>query len=42
MLNVDDVTFAYKKDEQTVFAVSLSGHFVSSVIKPFKIIDATT
>lgn len=41
MLNVDEVTFSYKKDEQTVYAVSLSGHYVSSVIQPFKVIDAT-
>ena len=41
MLNVEDITFAYKKDEQTVFSVSLSGHFVSTTIKPFKIVDAT-
>lgn len=41
MLNVEDIAFAYKKDEQTVFTVSLSGHYVSSVIKPFKVVDGT-
>lgn len=41
MLNVEDVTFAYKKDEQTVYTVSLSGHYVTSAIQPFKVIDAT-
>lgn len=41
MLNVEDISFAYKKDEQTVFTVSLSGHYVSSVIKPFKVVDGT-
>lgn len=42
MLNVEDIAFAYKKDEQTVYTVSLSGHFVSDSIKPFKVIDATS
>lgn len=39
VLSTDNVEFAYKKDEQTVFAVTFSVHYVSSSIKPFKIVD---
>jgi hypothetical protein len=41
MLSADSVTFAYKKDDQTVFTVKWYGHYVSASIKPYKIIDAT-
>lgn len=38
-LSTDNVEFAYKKDEQTVFAVVFSAHYVSPSIAPFKVID---
>lgn len=38
-LSTDDVSFAYKKDDQTVFSVTFSAHYVSSTIKAFKVID---
>lgn len=40
-LSTDDVKFAYMKDKQSVFEVTFSAHYVSSSIKPFKIIDQT-
>lgn len=42
MLSVDPVSFAYKKDTQTVFNVKWAGHYVSSTIAPYKIIDQTS
>lgn len=39
MLQVGSVDFAYSKDTQTVFSVSFAGHYVSSVIAPFKVVD---
>lgn len=42
MLSVDPTTFAYKKDDQTVFNVKWAGHFVSDSIAPYKIIDQTS
>ncbi|GAA4992678.1 hypothetical protein WHI96_07910 [Pseudonocardia tropica] len=38
-LSTDDVSFAYKKDDQTVFSVTFSAHYVSASIKAFKVID---
>jgi len=38
-LSSDNVEFAYKKEDQTVFSVTWSVHYVSSSIAPFKIID---
>jgi hypothetical protein len=38
-LNVEGVKFAYKKEDQTVFEVSLATHYVSNSVKPFKLID---
>jgi hypothetical protein len=38
-LSTDNVEFAYKKDDQTVFSVTWSVHSVTSAIAPFKIID---
>jgi hypothetical protein len=32
---------AYTKDKQTVFKVKFSAHYVSSVIAPFHITEAT-
>ena len=40
-LNTSNVEFAYKKDAQTFFAVSFNAHYVSSSIRPFKIVDGT-
>lgn len=42
MLSVDPTTFAYKKDGQTLFNVKWAGHYVSTSIKPYKIIDQTS
>jgi hypothetical protein len=42
MLNTDGVEIAYTKDKQTVLAAKLAGHYVSSVIKPFHIVDQTS
>lgn len=41
MLSTDTTTFAYKKGDQTVFNVKWNGHYVSSSIAPYKVIDAT-
>ncbi|GAA3230678.1 hypothetical protein GCM10017691_23850 [Pseudonocardia petroleophila] len=38
-LSTNNVEFAYKKDEQTVFSVTFSAHYVSPSVKPFKIVD---
>lgn len=40
VLSTDNVEFAYSKENQTVFSVTWSAHYVSSSIKPFVIIDA--
>lgn len=42
MLSVDPTTVAYKKEDQTVLNVKFAGHYVSSVIAPFKITDQTS
>lgn len=39
VLSTDNVEFAYKKDDQTVFSVTWSVHYVSSSIAPFRIVD---
>lgn len=39
VLATDNVEFAYKKDEQTMFSVTWSIHYVSTSIAPFKIVD---
>lgn len=39
VLSSDNVEFAYKKDDQTVFTVTWSVHYVSSAIAPFKLVD---
>lgn len=41
MLSNDNVELAYKKGEMSVLAVTWAGHFVSSSIKPFHIVDHT-
>ncbi len=39
VLSTNNVEFAYKKDEQTVFSVTWSAHYVSTSITPFVIYD---
>lgn len=39
VLSSDNVEFAYKKEDQTVFSVTWSVHYVSGSIAPFKIVD---
>lgn len=39
VLSIDNVSFAYKKDAQTVYSVTWGAHYVSSVIEPFHILD---
>lgn len=41
VLSTDSIELAYTKDKQTVLAVKLTAHYVSSAIKPYKIIDGT-
>lgn len=41
-LNIDAVETEYKKDGQTLFTVEFACHWVSTSIKPFKIIDDTS
>ena len=41
VLSTDSAELAYTKDKQTVLKVKLTGHYVSSAIKPYKIIDGT-
>lgn len=42
MLSVDPIAFAYKKGDQTLYTVKWAGHYVSSTIAPFKVIDQTS
>lgn len=42
MLNTDSVELAYTKDKQTLIPLKLSGHYVSSVITPFHLVDQTS
>lgn len=39
VLSVEGVKTAAKKEDQTVFEVSIATHYVSNSIKPFKIVD---
>ena len=39
VLSSDNVEFAYKKEDQTVFSVTWSVHYVSNLVAPFKIVD---
>jgi hypothetical protein len=41
VLSIDNVETSYKKDDQTLFPVTFGAHYVSSVIKPFRVIDQT-
>lgn len=40
VLSSDNVEFAYKKEDQTVFSVKWSVHYVDGSTAPFKIVDA--
>ncbi|MFF7130400.1 hypothetical protein [Streptomyces sp. NPDC008240] len=42
MLNVDSVELAYTKDKQTLIPAKFAGHYVSSSITPFHIVDQTS
>ncbi len=42
VLSIENVESAYKKDEMTLFPVTFAAHYVSSSIKPFRIIDQLT
>lgn len=39
VLSVDDVEFSYAKADQTLFKVKFATHYVSSAIKPFRVVD---
>lgn len=39
VLSSDNVEFAYKKEDQTVFSVTWSVHYVDNATAPFKIVD---
>lgn len=39
VLSTDNVEFAYKKDDQTVFSATWSVHYVDGATAPFKIVD---
>jgi hypothetical protein len=39
VLSIENVETAYKKDEQTLIPVTFGAHYVSSAVKPFRIID---
>ena len=40
VLSTDNVEFSYAKDDQSVFSVTFTAHYVSGTIDPFKITDA--
>lgn len=42
MLNTDSTELAYTKDKQTLIPVKFTGHYVSSSITPFHIVDQTS
>lgn len=42
MLSTNNLAWEYGKTNQTGFTVSFSAHYVSSTIKPFKVIDQTS
>jgi len=41
-LSVEGIETPYKKDGQTLFPVTFAGHYVSSAIKPFRVVYETT
>ena len=42
MLSIDPISTAYRKDGMTMFNVRWAGHYVSSTLAPFKVIDQTS
>ena len=38
-LQIGDVTFAYRKQDQTVYTVEIAAHFVSPTKAPFRVVD---
>jgi hypothetical protein len=42
MLNTESTELSYTKDKMTLIPVKFTGHYVSSVITPFHIIDQTS
>lgn len=40
MLSTEGTEFAYAKEDQQVFTVTWSGHYVSKTIRPFRVINA--
>lgn len=38
-LQIGDVTFAYRKDDQTVYTVQFAAHYVSSTVPSFRVVD---
>lgn len=41
-LQTGNVDFAYSKGDQTVFSVEFAAHYVSTSVKPYKVIDETS
>lgn len=41
-LSIEGVETSYQKDEQTLFPITFAAHFVSTSIKPFRVIDQLT
>lgn len=41
MLSTDNIDVAYTKDKQTVYSAKFAGHYVSSAIAPFHVVDET-
>ncbi len=41
VLSIENVGTSYKKDGMTLYPVTFGAHYVSSAIKPFKLIDQT-
>lgn len=42
MLSVDPAAVPYKKDAQTLIPVKWASHYVSSTVRPFKVVDQTS
>jgi len=42
MLSIDPVSTTYRKDGQTMWNARWAGHYVSSTLAPFKVIDQTS
>jgi hypothetical protein len=42
MLNIDSSELAYTKDKQTLIPAKFAGHYVSSTVTPFHLVDQTS